>query len=122
VQLPDAVAQARQQRRQLIPELDAGRPAARRRAAAELEALDDRAAAALRQARQSAASPEALRGLRAVELLQRIGTADARRLLAELATGAAAARLTVEARAARVQLEAASRSKESGHSSPDVQA
>jgi hypothetical protein len=44
-------------------------------------------------------TPEALRSLRAVEVLERIGTAEARRVLERLAGGAPAARLTREAKA-----------------------
>jgi WD40 repeat protein len=43
---------------------------------------------------------EVLRGVRAVWVLERIGTPDARRLLAELATGVEPARLTREAKSA----------------------
>jgi RNA polymerase sigma factor (sigma-70 family) len=43
---------------------------------------------------------EALRGVRAVWALERIGTPDARRLLADLVTGVESARLTREAKAA----------------------
>ena len=46
------------------------------------------------------AEPQRLREVRAVEALQRNGTPAARKLLAELATGDPAARLTREARAA----------------------
>ncbi|MFO0842599.1 MAG: hypothetical protein U0797_09420 [Gemmataceae bacterium] len=46
-------------------------------------------------------SPERIRALRAVELLERIGTPAARRALAELAGGAPGARLTREAKATR---------------------
>jgi WD40 repeat protein len=43
---------------------------------------------------------EILRGLRAVWLLERVGSADARRLLNEMATGASGSRVTAEAKAA----------------------
>jgi hypothetical protein len=43
---------------------------------------------------------EVLRGLRAVWLLERIATADARRLLREMAGGASGSRVTAEAKAA----------------------
>jgi RNA polymerase sigma factor (sigma-70 family) len=70
----------------------AGRPAleVRRR----LEALLDKQAAAARHP-----SPERRRGLRALEILELVGTDDARRLLATLASGAPGAWLTEEARA-----------------------
>jgi hypothetical protein len=47
---------------------------------------------------------EALRGFRAVQVLERIGTADARRILEGLAKSVAGARLTQEARAALERL------------------
>lgn len=50
-------------------------------------------------------SPVQLQLLRAVEVLEQIDTPEARRLLAELAQGAAAARLTQEAKAALERLE-----------------
>ena len=45
-------------------------------------------------------SPEAVRDLRAVEVLEAIGTSDARRVLEGLAKGAPQARLTVETKRA----------------------
>jgi WD40 repeat protein len=100
-----------------VADLDATRFVARTRAAAELERLGDVAEPALRKALAGVPSPEmksqverllaklngpveqpeSLRGIRAVEVLERIATPDARSLLAELAKGAAAARLTREA-------------------------
>jgi hypothetical protein len=49
--------------------------------------------------------PERLRQVRAVEVLECIGTAPARHLLAEIAGGAGEARLTREARAALARLK-----------------
>jgi hypothetical protein len=56
--------------------------------------------------RLAAATPpaEQVRALRAVEVLERLGTAEARRLLEGLARGAPQARLTHEARASRDRL------------------
>jgi hypothetical protein len=48
--------------------------------------------------------PETLAALRAVEALESMGSADARGVLAELARGAPAARLTQEARASLERL------------------
>jgi RNA polymerase sigma factor (sigma-70 family) len=48
--------------------------------------------------------PEHLRDLRAVEILERIGTPDARRILTDLAKGAPEARLTREAKASLARL------------------
>ena len=50
-------------------------------------------------------SPETLQALRAVQVLERIGTAEARRLLKQLAQGLPAARLTEEAKAALNRLD-----------------
>jgi WD40 repeat protein len=52
---------------------------------------------------------ERARSLRAVRILEQIGTADARRLLETLAKGAAGAKLTEEAKAASQRLAGASR-------------
>jgi WD40 repeat protein len=49
--------------------------------------------------------PEQLRALRAVEVLERIGTDDAKRILAQLATGDSDARLTQDAKASLQRLQ-----------------
>lgn len=49
--------------------------------------------------------PVPLRELRAIEVLERLGSAEARRLLGELAKGAPEGRLTREAKASLVRLE-----------------
>ncbi len=90
----------------------------REQASRELERLRDEAEPALRRALAQAepetrrraegllkkielrgTAPETLRAIRCVELLEQIGTADARQLLRELAQGAPDARLTLEAHA-----------------------
>jgi WD40 repeat protein len=108
----------------LIADLDGERFAARERATAELAKLGDAAGPALQQLLDGKPTPEArrraeqlltdlktntaparLRGLRAVEVLEAVGTPEARRELGRLAGGAPGARLTREARAALDRLE-----------------
>jgi WD40 repeat protein len=83
-----------------VPELqDALRnrpaPEARRRLGRLIERLS---------ADQDAPSPEALRALRAIEALERVGDLDARRLLSRLAAGDSEARRTREAKGALERL------------------
>lgn len=61
--------------------------------------------AQLKKLRASLPGPDRLREVRAVEALEHVGGAEARRLLEALAKGAPAARLTREARAALERLE-----------------
>jgi WD40 repeat protein len=103
---------------QLLADLDSDRFDARARASARLIELGHLAEAALRKALQEQPSPEVrrriqaildeldlpltsqrLRQVRAVEVLEQIGTPGAREVLRALATGAAQARLTREAKA-----------------------
>jgi WD40 repeat protein len=102
----------------LIAELDDDRFEVREKATAELRALGERAATALRAVLRKRPSLEAyrrakallaelerlsveqVRGLRAVEALERMGSAEARALLKSLAAGVPEARLTREARLA----------------------
>jgi WD40 repeat protein len=103
----------------LIADLDSEQFTARERARRELEALGGAAGPALRKAlasqpsaelRRSAEallqepavirSPEVLRRVRAVRVLEQIGTAEARQVLEGLAGGADGARVTQEAKAA----------------------
>jgi RNA polymerase sigma factor (sigma-70 family) len=102
----------------LIAQLDNDQFAERERAAKELAALDELALPALRAAAMESTSleqrrridallkrssivtsPEMLRSLRAIEVLERIGNSEAREVLLNLAKGAAEARLTREAKA-----------------------
>jgi hypothetical protein len=100
----------------LVKDLDDNRFAVRERATAELAKLGPAAAGALAQvvrespsleARRRAeivlakarSAPTLLRAQRGVEVLVRLGTGDARRLLEELAKGPAEAWLTQEAKA-----------------------
>jgi hypothetical protein len=107
-----------------MAELDADEFAIREQASQELVRMGEAVRAALeRERRRAELSPERrrrlddllqrlwvppagdrLRELRAVEVLERIGTAEARRVLEALATGAAEARLTQEAKAALQRL------------------
>jgi WD40 repeat protein len=109
---------------QLIAELDDEQFQVRERAAKELEALADRVASALQKAlagkpslevrrrlrmllnRLDGASPSAatMREIRAVEALESIGNAEARRLLDKLAAGPTELRLTQEAKLAAKRL------------------
>jgi len=109
--------------RQLVEELDSSDFDQRQKAGQELAKRADSAAALLRQimekekpslevrrtlqqilqAQESA--PETLRVVRAVEVLEWIATTEANHLLAELANGAADARLTCEASAAVKRLQ-----------------
>jgi RNA polymerase sigma factor (sigma-70 family) len=106
--------------RRLIADLNSERFAVRDQAARELEQLGEATEPALRQALAGHPSlevrrriegllgkwsgavpaPERLRVLRAVEVLERVGSAEARRVLEALAGGAEGARLTREAAAA----------------------
>jgi hypothetical protein len=109
---------------QLVAELDSDNFGKRQKATKELEKLDAQARPALEkllanppsaEARSRAknlldrlegpvTSPEDLRMIRAVEVLERIGSPEARELLGRLANGAPAARLTVEASASLARL------------------
>jgi DNA-binding transcriptional regulator YbjK len=113
VRAPEAQHLAR-----LVRDLDDDRFPTRERAAAELEQLAELAEPALRQklterptpelqrrveqllARLESFSPDQLRVLRAVEVLEQTGTPEARRLLEALSEGASGALLTREATAA----------------------
>jgi hypothetical protein len=115
--LPDKTA------RQLLNDLDADAFSVREKATAELQALGESAETCLRKALQEKPSAEAkrridhvlqsagftmaarLRTARAVEVLERIGTADARKLLEYLAGGAEGSLLTREARDAVERLK-----------------
>ncbi|HZU37272.1 MAG TPA: hypothetical protein VFA18_15220, partial [Gemmataceae bacterium] len=109
--------------RKRIADLDSRRFATRTAAAKELAQLGDVARPALEAALKQGPSPEArrqieallnarprplsdtdLRLLRATAILERIGSPEARRLLARLAGGAPGARLTREAKAALARL------------------
>lgn len=108
---------------QLVADLDSDTFAVREKAAEQLRELGDLAESALRTALEHAASaevrrraaalveqmdpvrsPERLRVLRAVEVLELIGTKEAREVLAGLAQGAPEARLTQETKAALERL------------------
>jgi WD40 repeat protein len=117
-----AVAPAAATLERWIKDLDSSEFAVRERATAELAKLGELAEPALKKALESRPSPEVakrierlldnlkdeqvlssgegLRGLRAVELLERLADPNADKLLQALSEGAAGARLTREARAA----------------------
>jgi dipeptidyl aminopeptidase/acylaminoacyl peptidase len=112
--------------RKLLADLDDRRFAVRRRAANELEAMQETAAPALREflkgkpvleyrrrverllgrLEASVPPPDRLREMRAVEVLEVIGTSEACRLLQALTRGAPEVRLTREARGAVRRLTA----------------
>jgi WD40 repeat protein len=116
---------------QMIAALDSDEFAEREKAIAELEALGDLAEPALRRALEGKASlevsrrverlletlagpvtsPETLQVVRAVEVLERIGTPDARQLLETLAKVASQGRLVQEAKAALERLNRRSAEK-----------
>jgi hypothetical protein len=101
----------------LIADLDSAQFAVREKATAELEKFGEtvrtpllnrlaeqpnlevrrRIETLLRKAEQP--SPESLRALRAVEVLEHIGSSEAKRVLQALAQGPAGSRLTMEAQA-----------------------
>jgi RNA polymerase sigma factor (sigma-70 family) len=108
----------------LLPDLDRDEFAVRKKAEAELEALGPGAEPLLRQALQERRSPETrrrlegvleraesareaewLRDVRAAEVLEHVGSAEARRLLEAWAGGEAGARRTREAKAALDSLD-----------------
>jgi hypothetical protein len=106
--------------KQLIKDLDSDEFQIREKAAAELLRQGAGAESALRRALDepvsvevqrrvqgileklagTSMSPARLRELRVVEVLEQIGSADARAILSSLAGGASEARLTLDARAA----------------------
>jgi hypothetical protein len=127
VRRPDA-----RQLAHLVADLDSERFAVRRKAARALDAVAEPAEPHLRQMLKESKSlevrktlertlerlrndrlhppPERLRAARAVEVLERIGNEDARRLLTRLAAGAPPTMLTLDAQGALQRLaEAAGR-------------
>jgi WD domain, G-beta repeat/WD40-like Beta Propeller Repeat len=123
--LKPAAAASPQRVAALLADLDGGQFVARRRASEELEKLGASVAAAIQarladgpslelQQRLEALllkldsptmSPEQLRAVRAVQLLECIGTANARQLLDKLAQGAPGFRLSEEAKRALQRLD-----------------
>jgi WD domain, G-beta repeat len=110
--------------KKLIEDLDSGNPTDRDRASTDLERLGDQAVPILKKSLQSP-SPEVrrrverllarldrptvtgadARAIRVVELLERLGSVPARKLLTELAGGAPESRLTREAESALRRLK-----------------
>jgi RNA polymerase sigma factor (sigma-70 family) len=108
----------------LIADLDSDQFAVRGQATRELEKLGDlvepalrkrltekpsleslrRVEELLRQLRDPVTDPQLLQALRSIEVLEHIGTPEARRVLETLAKGAPSARLTREAKASRQRL------------------
>jgi hypothetical protein len=101
----------------LLADLDSDEFSVRQKAARELRAMGDAVESAARkvlagkpsaeqrlrvkellQELDRAHPSERLRGMRAVEVLERIGSAEARQILVKLAAGAPTARLTREAK------------------------
>jgi WD40 repeat protein len=110
-------------RRQLLDDLDSNEFARREAASGELADLEERVFPALEEALRSKPSPEkrrrietllgashfvrlprTLRALRAVEVLEHVGTAEARRIIEAQSRGASEARLTQEAKASLKRL------------------
>jgi RNA polymerase sigma factor (sigma-70 family) len=116
--LPPARGPDAEQLRRLLRDLDSDNFEARRAALRALEAIRDEARPALRQALSAGPSAEVrkhleglvagperllhagevLRGVRAIEILERLGTAEAQQVLQQLAKGTPEARLTQEAK------------------------
>ncbi|HEV3081241.1 MAG TPA: hypothetical protein VGY66_15785 [Gemmataceae bacterium] len=122
--LQPAAAENPKQVRQWIADLDSDHFAVRTKAAQELENLGEQVESALRIVLAGKASPESrrqiesllkrldqspsgnkLRELRAVEILEHLGTIESQRLLRTLAGGAVAARLSQEAKASLNRLD-----------------
>src|SRR5262249_41530798 len=117
---PDPQTMAR-----LLADLDSNRFAVREKATAALARLGELAEPDLRRTLRSRPQPETrrrlerllqslaeaiptgerLQALRAVEVLEQIGTADARQVLQTLASGTPAAQLTQEAKASLERLD-----------------
>jgi WD40 repeat protein len=113
--------------KRLLADLGSGKYADREKAKRELQALGELALPALRALHKAAPAldverqakwlldrmegpvryPETVRLLRAVEVLERLGTAEAREALTALARGAPEARVTREARASLRRLQGA---------------
>ncbi len=122
----------------LLTNLDSNDFAVRQKAETELDALGDLAEAALRKALEHppspevrlrvrgllkkfdsmVADPEKLRSLRAIEVLEQIGTPAAREVLKSLADGAEEALVTREARASLQRLARRSPRKPGSQPSP----